>query len=77
MEVTREEKRGGKNEESFGWPAWELALASLADDAAVLEDARAGAQSILRQDPGLDEHPLLARLLDLQQQRLSGAAPLN
>ena len=55
----------------------DLALASLADDAAVLEDARAGAQSILKQDPGLDDHPLLARLLDLQQQRLSGAAPLN
>ena len=55
----------------------DLALASLADDAAVLEDARAGAQAILKQDPGLDAHPLLARLLDLQQQRLSGAAPLN
>ncbi|WP_081858974.1 ATP-dependent DNA helicase RecG [Synechococcus sp. KORDI-100] len=55
----------------------DLALASLADDAAVLEDARAGAKSILKQDPALEAHPLLARLLDRQQQQLSGAAPLN
>ena len=55
----------------------DLALASLADDAAVLEDARAGAQAILKEDPGLTHHPLLASSLALQQQRLSGAAPLN
>ena len=55
----------------------DLALASLAGDAAVLEDARAGAKSILKQDPALEAHPLLARLLDRQQQQLSGAAPLN
>ena len=55
----------------------DLALASLADDAAVLEDARTAAQQLLENDPGLDDHPLLRQLLDDQQRRLSGGTPLN
>ena len=55
----------------------DLALASLADDASVLEDARTAAQQLLDNDPGLDDHPLLRQLLDDQQRRLSGGTPLN
>ena len=55
----------------------DLALASLADDAAVLEDARTVAQQLLENDPDLDDHPLLRQLLDEQQRRLSGGTPLN
>lgn len=55
----------------------DLALASLADDAAVLDDARAEAIRILETDPGLNDHPVLLRLLEEQQRRLTGTTPLN
>ena len=55
----------------------DLALASLADDGAVLEDARAAAQQLMEQDPDLSDHAALLALLEQQQRRLSGAAPLN
>jgi ATP-dependent DNA helicase RecG len=55
----------------------DLALASLADDAAVLEDARSAAQALLRDDPSLDRCPQLRALLDDQQRRLIGGTPLN
>ena len=55
----------------------DLALASLADDGAVLEDARAAAQQLMEQDPDLSDHAALLSLLEEQQRRLSGAAPLN
>jgi ATP-dependent DNA helicase RecG len=55
----------------------DLALASLADDGAVLEDARAAAQQLMEQDPDLSDHVALLSLLEEQQRRLSGAAPLN
>ena len=55
----------------------DLALASLADDGAVLEDARAAAQQLMQKDPDLSDHPALLALLEEQQRRLSGTAPLN
>ena len=55
----------------------DLALASLADDGAVLEDARTAAQDLLNHDPKLEHLPLLRETLDAQQRRLSGATPLN
>ena len=55
----------------------DLALASLADDGAVLEEARSAAQQILQTDPALSEHPVLDELLKEQQRRLSGGTPLN
>jgi ATP-dependent DNA helicase RecG len=55
----------------------DLALASLSDDGAVLEQARAVAAEILDQDPALQAHPLLARLLEQQRQRLSDSVRLN
>ena len=55
----------------------DLALASLADDGAVLDDARAAAQQLMEQDPDLSDHAALLALLEEQQRRLSGAAPLN
>ena len=55
----------------------DLALASLADDGAVLEDARTAAQELLNHDPKLEHLPLLRETLDAQQRRLSGATPLN
>ena len=55
----------------------DLALASLADDGAVLEDARPAAQELLKTDPELEQHPLLRETLDAQQRRLSGGTPLN
>ena len=55
----------------------DLALASLADDGAVLEDARTAAQELLKSDPELEQHPLLRETLDAQQRRLSGGTPLN
>ena len=55
----------------------DLALASLADDGAVLEDARAAAQQLMEQDPDLSAHEVLLAMLEEQQRRLSGAAPLN
>ncbi|MFL0750734.1 MAG: ATP-dependent DNA helicase RecG [Prochlorococcus sp.] len=55
----------------------DLALASLADDGSVLEEARNEAQRLLRDDPSLTRHSLLRQLLEAQWQRLSGAAHLN
>ncbi len=55
----------------------DLALASLADDGAVLEDARTAAQQLLKHDPDLEHLPLLRETLDAQQRRLSGGTPLN
>jgi len=55
----------------------DLALASLADDGAVLEDARTAAQELLNNDPELEQHPLLCETLEAQQRRLSGGTPLN
>ena len=55
----------------------DLALASLADDGAVLEDARTAAQELLAHDPELQQHPLLRETLEAQQRRLSGGTPLN
>ena len=55
----------------------DLALASLADDAAVLEAARSAARALLRDDPNLDRCPKLRALLDDQQRRLIGGTPLN
>jgi ATP-dependent DNA helicase RecG len=55
----------------------DLALASLADDGAVLEDARTAAQELLNHDPNLEHLPLLRETLEAQQRRLSGATPLN
>jgi ATP-dependent DNA helicase RecG len=55
----------------------DLALASLSDDGAVLEQAREVAQQILREDPNLDHHPRLAQVLLEQRHRLSQGARLN
>ena len=55
----------------------DLALASLADDGAVLEDARTAAQELLKTDPELEQNPLLRETLEAQQRRLSGGTPLN
>jgi ATP-dependent DNA helicase RecG len=55
----------------------DLALASLADDGSVLEEARNEAQRLLRDDPSLTRHSLLRQLLEAQWQRLSGTAHLN
>ena len=55
----------------------DLALASLADDGAVLEEARTAAQQLLQEDPALERTPLLRQTLDEQQRRLSGGTPLN
>ena len=55
----------------------DLALASLADDGAVLEDARTAAQELLKTDPELEKNPLLRETLEAQQRRLSGGTPLN
>ena len=55
----------------------DLALASLADDGAVLERARVVAQGLLAADPTLERHPLLLRMLEQQRQRLSQSVRLN
>jgi ATP-dependent DNA helicase RecG len=55
----------------------DLALASLHDDGAVLEQARAVAQRILAQDPELQLHPGLKAALAEQRQRQLDAARLN
>ena len=55
----------------------DLALASLADDGAVLEDARSAAKELMKRDPDLGDHVLLKQQLDDQQRRLSGGTPLN
>ncbi|MDP6192873.1 MAG: ATP-dependent DNA helicase RecG [Prochlorococcus sp.] len=55
----------------------DLALASLADDGAVLVEAREEAQQILANDPDLIRHELLKDLLAVQKQSLSGTSHLN
>jgi ATP-dependent DNA helicase RecG len=55
----------------------DLALASLTDDADLLELARQEAQAMVQQDPGLDAHPGLRQALLDQRQRQLEAARLN
>ena len=55
----------------------DLALASLADDGAVLDDARAEATRLIDADPGLDRYPVLRDLLKNQKARMSAAGQLN
>ena len=55
----------------------DLALASLADDGAVLDDARAEATRLIDADPGLDRYPVLRDLLDNQKARMTAAGQLN
>ena len=55
----------------------DLALASLADDGSVLEEAREEAADILLQDPELQDHAVLKRLLEEQRSRVTSAAQLN
>ncbi|WP_066906336.1 MULTISPECIES: ATP-dependent DNA helicase RecG [unclassified Synechococcus] len=55
----------------------DLALASLADDGSVLEEAREEAADILREDPELREYAVLRRLLDEQRSRVTSSAQLN
>jgi len=55
----------------------DLALASLADDGSVLEEAREEAADILREDPELRDYVVLRRLLDEQRSRVTSAAQLN
>nr|WP_254940251.1 ATP-dependent DNA helicase RecG [Cyanobium sp. Morenito 9A2] len=55
----------------------DLALASLCDDGAVLEQAREAAKRLLADDPALEHHPGLAQALAEQQQRTCEAAQLN
>jgi ATP-dependent DNA helicase RecG len=55
----------------------DLALASLSDDGAVLEEARSTAHRILAQDPALERHPDLREALDAQRRRSVEAAQLN
>ncbi|MCS5700686.1 ATP-dependent DNA helicase RecG [Cyanobium sp. FGCU-52] len=55
----------------------DLALASLADDGAVLEQAREVARQLLAQDPDLARHPGLRQALEEQRRRQVDAARLN
>jgi ATP-dependent DNA helicase RecG len=55
----------------------DLALASLADDGAVLEQAREVAREVLAQDPDLSRHPGLRQALEEQRRRQVDAARLN
>nr|WP_216903104.1 ATP-dependent DNA helicase RecG [Synechococcus sp. CCY 9618] len=55
----------------------DLALASLSDDGAVLEEARTAARLILEQDPDLEGHPGLREALEAQRRRSVEAAQLN
>lgn len=55
----------------------DLALASLIDDGAVLEQAREVARRIQAEDPSLQRHPQLLELLQRQRARLSSGARLN
>jgi ATP-dependent DNA helicase RecG len=55
----------------------DLALASLSDDGAVLEEARSVAQAILDGDPSLARHQLLAQKLEAQRCSQAAAARLN
>ncbi len=55
----------------------DLALASLSDDGAVLDQARDAAQALMAVDPDLTEHPALAAALAEQRQRLTQVDRLN
>ena len=55
----------------------DLALASLADDGAVLDDAREEASRLIQEDPGLNRYPVLRQLLENQLQRMTSAGQLN
>jgi ATP-dependent DNA helicase RecG len=55
----------------------DLALASLTDDADLLELARQEALAIVEQDPALESHPGLRQALLDQRQRQLEAARLN
>ena len=55
----------------------DLALASLSDDGAVLEEARSVAQVILDADPQLKHHELLAQQLAAGRRQQAAAARLN
>ena len=55
----------------------DLALASLADDGAVLDDAREEASRLIQEDPGLNRYPVLRQLLENQMQRMTSAGQLN
>ena len=55
----------------------DLALASLSDDGAVLEEARDVARRLLESDPHLASHPQLGAALAARRQRLAEAAQLN
>lgn len=55
----------------------DLALASLADDGAVLDDAREEASRLIAEDPGLNRYPVLRQLLENQLQRMTSAGQLN
>ena len=55
----------------------DLALASLSDDGAVLDEARQVAQAILEADPQLRKQPLLAEALASQRRHLAAAVRLN
>lgn len=55
----------------------DLALASLIDDGAVLEQAREVARRILTEDPSLGRHPQLLAMLQSQRARLCAGARLN
>lgn len=55
----------------------DLALASLTEDGEVLEQARRVAQEIVAEDPDLDQHPGLAKVLSDQRHRVAQAARLN
>jgi ATP-dependent DNA helicase RecG len=55
----------------------DLALASLSDDGAVLEEAREVARRLLEKDPNLAGHPQLGAALAARRQRLAEAAQLN
>ncbi len=55
----------------------DLALASLSDDGAVLEQCREVARRILEEDPDLERHPALRQTLEDQRRRQLEAARLN
>ena len=55
----------------------DLALASLADDGAVLDDARNEAKHLIDEDPGLNGYPVLRELLENQRVRMTAAGQLN
>jgi ATP-dependent DNA helicase RecG len=55
----------------------DLALASLADDGSVLEEARDEAASILKEDPDLKSFEHIRELLEQQRKRAAAAVQLN